>query len=83
MQQKELHIGEEIRQRLKVQERSIAWLARKVCCDPSNLCKQLKCPHLHADLLYRISVVLDEDFFALYSQRISEDTQGRNNHENG
>lgn len=83
MQYKELHIGEEIKEQLKIQERSIAWLARKIYCDPSNLCKQLNCPHLHSDLLYRISIALDVDFFAHYSQHVSEDIQGENNHKNG
>jgi hypothetical protein len=75
-----LHIGNEILQQLKVQERSVAWLARKIYCDPSNLCKQLKGEHLHTELLYRISIALEKDFFSLYSQQISEKTQGKNNH---
>ena len=57
-----VHIGEEILKELKAQERSVAWLAKKVNRDRSNLNKQLKCPHLHGELLYRISTVLGVDF---------------------
>ena len=68
-----IHIGEEIRQQLKAQERSIAWLAGKVNHDSSNLCKLLKCSHIPTELLYHISVALSKDFFAQYSQQLSKE----------
>ena len=70
-----IHIGEEIKQQLKMQERSVVWLAKQVNSDPSNLYKQLKYPHIHSEMLYRISVALNEDFFVLYSQKLSEKLQ--------
>lgn len=77
------HIGMEIHLRLKAQERSVAWLARKISCDHSNLSRQLKCSHIHAELLYRISIAMKENFFTVYAQWMSEDLekQGKNNHE--
>ena len=72
-----IHIGEEIRQWLLTQERSVTWLAKKIDCDRSNLHKNLKCPHIHPELLYRISVALGVDFFARYSQQLQEDIQGQ------
>ena len=72
-----VHIGEEIKQRLLAQERSVTWLAKKISCDRSNLNKNLKCPHIHPGLLYRISVALGVDFFARYSQELQEDIQSR------
>lgn len=57
-----IHIGEIIQQQLETQGRSVKWLAGKINCDRSNLCKHLKNPHIHTELLYRISVALDEDF---------------------
>ena len=72
-----IHIGEEIKQRLQVQERSVTWLAKKIDCDRSNLNKNLKCPHIHPGLLYRVSVALGVDFFARYSQQLQEVIQGQ------
>ncbi|MDR1737792.1 MAG: XRE family transcriptional regulator [Candidatus Symbiothrix sp.] len=58
---------------LKQQERSIAWLARQIHTDRSNLCRQLKTQsHLHAELLYQISIALQTDFFACYSQLLAQ-----------
>jgi hypothetical protein len=67
-----LHIGETIKQQLMLQERSIAWLAKKICCDPSVLCKHLKCPHIHTELLWRISIALEVDLFACYSRHLAK-----------
>jgi spore maturation protein CgeB len=68
----DIHIGKLIRQKLKEKERSVAWLAQKVNCDSSNFRKILKNNHIHSELLFSISNVLDEDFFAFYSQKLKE-----------
>jgi len=68
-----IHIGELILQKLKEKERSIAWLAHKVGCDDSNLSKILKnSRYIYDELLFRIAVALEEDFFAHYSRRLKE-----------
>ena len=70
---KDINICNLILQKLKEEEHSIAWLARKVACDKDNLCKMLKNNHdIHPDLLFRISEALKEDFFACYSQKLQE-----------
>jgi len=61
-------IGEIIKQKLKANDRSMAWLAQKVNCDNSNFCKKLKNNNIDIDLLFRISEILQEDFFAHYSE---------------
>jgi plasmid maintenance system antidote protein VapI len=69
----ELHIGKIILQKLKEKERSITWLAKKVNCDDSNLGRTLRNQqHIHSELLFRISTVLEEDFFAYYSEKLKE-----------
>ena len=69
----DIHIGKIILQKLREKERPIAWLARQVHCDDSNLGKLLKNDqHIHSELLLRISLALDEDFFAYYSEKIKE-----------
>lgn len=66
--EKDFHIGDIIRQKLQEQERSGAWLARKLYTDPSNMSKLLKRKHLDAGLLLHISLILGEDLFLYYSE---------------
>ena len=65
---KKLHIGEEIRKQLAIQKRPVSWLATELGCDPSNFRKMLNKAYISTDLLYSISLILDWDFFACYSQ---------------
>jgi len=65
----QVDIGYHIKQTLRRQERSGAWLARKLFTDASNVSKLLKRKHIDTELLLRISLILDEDFFAYYSEK--------------
>jgi hypothetical protein len=68
-----MHIGEFILKKLKEKERSIAWLSRQVNCNRANLGRLLKnSPHIHGELLWRISTVMEEDFFAHCSEEFSK-----------
>ncbi|MDR2962637.1 MAG: XRE family transcriptional regulator [Bacteroidales bacterium] len=58
------HIGNSIKQSLKNNDRSMAWLAKKVHCDRSNFAKKLHNNSIDISLLHRICEVLHEDFFA-------------------
>ena len=72
------HIGNAIKAKLKEQERSEAWLARKVHCDPGNFNRILKRNSMDIDLLRRISISLKHNFFTdfacLVEQQIHNDT---------
>ena len=68
----DIHIGAFIHKKLEEKEHSVAWLARKINYDPSNLRKLLKQNHIHSALLFRIADVLDEDFFVYYSQKLTD-----------
>jgi plasmid maintenance system antidote protein VapI len=72
MKEEEVHIGELIKQRLKEEKRSVAWLAKKLNRSDSSLGRLLCQDHIHAELLFRISIILDEDLFAHYSQALKE-----------
>ena len=61
-----IHIGDIIKQVLKEKRHSVAWLARRINKDPSNLRKTLKKESLNSDLLYRISKVLNHNFSNYY-----------------
>ena len=48
----------------------MAWLAKKVHCDRNNFYKKLNNNAIEIDLLFRISEILQEDFFSHYSQTL-------------
>lgn len=73
--EKDIHIGNIIRQKLQEQERSGAWLARKLYTDSSNMSKILKRKHIDAGLLLRISLILGENLFDYYSDVYAEKRQ--------
>jgi plasmid maintenance system antidote protein VapI len=64
-------IGEIIKQKLKDNDRSVAWLAKKANCDRSNFSKKLNNNNIEIDLLLRISEILQEDFFTNYTEVLS------------
>ena len=68
-----VHIGNEIRKELGKRKLSIAWLAKEILDDPSNLCKQLGSKFIKHEKLYEISKALRKDFFALYSQQLADE----------
>lgn len=66
-------IGILIKEELLAQERSVAWFARKIHLDRSNVYRLFQKNSVDTDLLRRISQVLGRDFFAAYSEEISAD----------
>jgi len=77
------NLGNLILQKLREKDRSMAWLAGKVHCDDSNLSKTLKSSQfIYFDLLLRISLALEEDFFAYGSQLFKEAKDGKIHQEN-
>ena len=62
----DIHIGQLIKDELERQERSVSWFARKLYCDRSNIYKIFKRSTIDTELLMRISVVLNHDFFSAY-----------------
>jgi len=65
-----IHIGLAIRRKMDEYGTTVAWLAKQVGADRSNLTKQLQKQHIYPELLYKISIVLKTDFFAYYSEEI-------------
>lgn len=72
MKSEEYTIGVIIKAKLKEQERSEAWLARKVHCDPGNFNRILKRPSMDLDLLRRISIALKYNFVAEYAKHVEQ-----------
>lgn len=68
----EYEFGEAVKKVLKEQERSEAWLARKVHCDPGNFNRILKKRSIDIDLLRRISLALGYNFIHEYAQAVDQ-----------
>ncbi len=62
-----VHIGSEIRNKLSEQGRSVSWLADHLCYERTNIYRIFRARSIDTDTLYRISVLLNFDFFKLYS----------------
>lgn len=58
------HIGNLINNELRRQCRPVSWLAQEICCDRTNVYKILRKGSIDTNLLCRISMALDYDFFA-------------------
>lgn len=61
------HIGQLIRQELRRQERSVAWFARQLSCDRSNIYRIFQKKSIDTYLLVRISIILQYNFFSTLS----------------
>lgn len=61
------HIGQLIRQELRRQERSVAWFARQLSCDRSNIYRIFQKESIDTYLLVRISIILQYNFFSILS----------------
>lgn len=70
-----VHIGEIIKAELSRQERSISWFARKLYCDRSNVYDIFKRKSIDTDLLMRISIILNHNFFSYY-ESLYENNKG-------
>ena len=75
----QIDIGLAVRQKMSEQGTTVAWLARQIDYDRSNLYRQLHHAHIHPELLLRISIALKTDFFSLYSQRLRQTVENKQN----
>ena len=74
-----IDIGLAVRNKMREQGTTIAWLARQVKCDRSNLYKQLHHTHIYPELLLQISIALKTNFFIYYTdcfRQVVEDKEG-------
>lgn len=68
-----IHIGKLIEAELRRQERTPAWLARKINCERTNIYYIFKQPSINTQLLSLISQALSVDFFKFYSESLTSD----------
>jgi len=79
MEKEILNMGKLIKEELKRQDQTIAWLARKISSDRSNFHKLLNKYDISHDKLQKISKILKHDFFKYYSTDLQKDTNEHNN----
>lgn len=77
----DIHFGNMILSELHEQRRSVAWFAKEMGSDRSNMYKLLARPHLNTDFVLRASKLLHHDFFGEASALFLEgaDSCGKNN----
>lgn len=67
-----VHIGKLIEEELHRQERSVTWFAKKLYCERTNVYNIFKRQSIDTELLLRISVILNCDFFIIYQKEIDD-----------
>lgn len=70
-----MHIGKLIREQVDKQGKSAVWLANQLSCSRTNIYKIYDRPSIDTGLLLRISLILDYNFFAPYSEKIERQQQ--------
>ncbi|MCS3177559.1 XRE family transcriptional regulator [Candidatus Bacteroides intestinigallinarum] len=66
-----IHIGKLIEEELRRQERSVSWFAKKLYCDRTNVYSIFKRSSIDTELLFRISIILNSNFFSYYLQELN------------
>ena len=66
-----IHIGKEIHEELQRQGHSVQWLSRQLGCNRTNIYNIFVRESINTDLLMKISIALEKDFFALYSCQLN------------
>ena len=69
-------IGEYIFEQLRAQGRSVVWLANQLHINRSTCYRIFKCNSIDTQLLFQISQLLGEDYFAYFSEELKKKGQG-------
>ena len=70
MDLKTIHLGTMIKKELKVQGRTVVWLAHTINMERSSIYKIFERNSVDVGLLIRISIVMNHDFFQDISNKI-------------
>ncbi|MDE6397079.1 MAG: XRE family transcriptional regulator [Muribaculaceae bacterium] len=76
-------IGHLIEAELRRQERTVTWLSRKLNCDRRNIYSIFAREFIDTGLLFKISLALGKDFFAVYSSAIHSELEKAAPHPTG
>ena len=67
-----IHIGKLIEEEMRRQERTPAWLAKKINCERPNVYYIFRQKSINSDMLMRISHALNHNFFLHYIKEYEE-----------
>lgn len=67
------HIGQIIREELKLQGRTVTWLAKAINCDRTNIYNIFARESIDTSLLTRISKALNRNFFEILTEELNSD----------
>ena len=76
-----LQIGQLIQDQLKKDQRSVGWLSRQIPCSRNHVYKLFKRPSLDGELLLRISIVMQFNFFQYYTTEFLQSLKERTGEE--
>lgn len=65
-----MHIGQLIKQKMEERHRTVVWLARKLSYSRTNIYKIYDKSSIDTEVLLRISLILEYDFFNEYTQQL-------------
>lgn len=66
-----VNIGKEIHAELLRQGHSVSWLSQQLGCNRTNIYNIFVRESIGTDLLMKISIALNKDFFELYSKQFT------------
>jgi len=75
--ERNIHIGHLIQAQLKADKRSVGWLSREIGCSRNHLYKVFRKPSLEGELLLRISLAMNYNFFQYYTAEFIEGMKAR------
>lgn len=73
-----IHIGKELRDRLKHDGKSVVWLARQLGCHRTNVYNLFDKYSIDTQLLMRISSIMHHNFFDILSREANERIEKEN-----
>ena len=67
-----INIGHEIKKRVKEKKVTVVWLANNLGCHRTNIYRIFESQSIDTAVLERISILLEFDFFSLYSNSLKQ-----------
>ena len=78
----DLHIGHLVQEQLRKDKRSVGWLSREIGCTRNHVYKIFNKASMDSDLLLRISISMNFNFFQYYTAEFLENMKARIGEEN-
>lgn len=67
-----MHIGKLIREQIEKQGITVVWFSEQLSCSRTNIYKIFEKSSIDTSLLVRISIILQYNFFNVYSDELDE-----------